>query len=172
MYKFTINNTEYEIRRWGERDSVSELTELLHRSYKRLADMGLNFLATHQDDIVTKRRLEKGESFVISNGEKLIAAVTLYKSSKSKCEWYNNAGVSYFGQFAVESEYQNCGIGSVMMKFLEVYAAKKGVKELSLDTSEQALHLIEYYKKRGYRFIQFHKWDEVNYRSVVMSKKL
>src|SRR5437870_1882276 len=118
--------------------------------------MGLYFLATHQGDKVTKRRLERGESFVIEHNERLIAAVSLYNSSKSKCDWYSNDGVSYFGQFVVEPAYQNTGIGSGVMKFLEGYAKENGVKELSLDTAEQALHLIEYYKKRGYRFIQYH----------------
>ena len=134
--------------------------------------MGLNFMATHQPDKVTKKRVEKGESFVIEHEGKLIAAVSLYKSHKSKCEWYNNEGVSYFGQFAVVPDFQNLVIGSVMMEFLESYAKEKRVKELSLDTSDKALHLLEYYKKRGYRFIQYHKWDEVNYRSIVLSKKL
>src|SRR6266567_1568138 len=131
MYKFTINNNEYEIRPWTENDSINELTELLHRSYKRLADMGLFFHATHQDDEVTKRRVNRGESFVIEHGGNLIAAISFYNSPGSdKCAWYNNESVSYFGQFAVEPALQNLGIGSEMMKFLEVYAKEKGVKEL------------------------------------------
>ena len=172
MHKFIINNIEYEIRLWSDKDSISELTELLHRSYKRLADMGLHFMASHQEDDVTKSRIERGKSFVIEHSGKLIACVSLYKSAKSKCEWYNNEGVSYFGQFAVEPGLQRLGIGSEIMKFLETYAKENGVRELSLDTAEGALHLIEYYKKRGYRFVGYHKWEEVNYRSMVMAKTL
>jgi len=174
LQKFKIDNKEFEIRKFDEKkDSVSELTELLHRSYKRLADMGLRFMATHQDDEITKRRLQKGESFVVEHDKKLIACITLYKSKgTNRCIWYNQEGVSYFGQFAVEPSYQQMGVGSKMMDFIESYAHEKQAKELSLDTSEEAQHLIEYYQKRGYRYIQHHKWDEVNYRSVVMSKKI
>jgi ribosomal protein S18 acetylase RimI-like enzyme len=135
--------------------------------------MGLRFMATHQDDEVTKKRLQNGESFVVEQNNKIIACITLYKSKgKNRCSWYNNEGVLYFGQFAVEPSFQQKGIGSKMMDFIEGYALKNEAKEISLDTSEEAKHLIEYYEKRAYRFIQYHKWDEVNYRSIVMSKKL
>ncbi len=174
MEVFTINDRQFELREFDAvRDSISELTGLLHRSYKTLADMGLKFMATHQGDEVTKKRIEKGDSFVIEHDGKLIACISLYKSKgRGKCSWYNNKGVAYFGQFAVEPDYQKLGIGSRMMEFIETYAKEKEMLEISLDTSEQALHLIEYYKKRGYRFVQYHKWEEVNYRSIVLSKRL
>jgi GNAT superfamily N-acetyltransferase len=173
IVKFTINNINYEIRKWQNTDSISELTELLHRSYRPLADMGLIFLATHQTDTQTKRRIEKGDCFVIENEGKLIATVSIYPNNKSnECLQYRKEGTAYFGQFAVESHLQKNGIGSRLMEFIEQYARDKGYTELALDTSEKALHLIEYYKKRGYRFVHFHQWDIVNYRSVVMSKSL
>lgn len=174
MEKFTVNDTDYEIRRFDESDdSVDEITDLLHRAYKRLADMGLKFVATHQDSDETRTRLIKGDGFVLYSGQKLTGTITLYKErKKNPCEWYRNEGVSYFGQFAVEPELQNNGIGSKLMEFIEHYAAQSGLIEIALDTSEKAQHLIDYYTKRGYRFVQYHQWDRVNYRSVVMSKNL
>lgn len=174
MEKLTVANSVYEIRKFDESfDSVDELTDLIHRAYKRLADMGLNFVATHQDSNETRSRLVKGDGFVLYSGQKLTGTITLYKErNKSQCQWYREEGVSYFGQFAVEPELQNNGIGSRLMEFIEDYAATSGLKEIALDTSEKAQHLIDYYSKRGYRFIQYLQWDRVNYRSVVMSKKL
>jgi ribosomal protein S18 acetylase RimI-like enzyme len=174
MNTFNINNKSFAIREFDvEKDSVEELTNLLHRAYKRLADMGLRFVATYQDDEQTKKRMKNGECFIIKDNNKIIATVMLYNSyNHYECEWYQNQGVAVFGQFAVEPSYQNIGIGSSMMSFLEERAKQNGADELALDTSEKAQHLIDYYKKRGYRFIQFHKWNVVNYRSVIMSKKL
>lgn len=174
MERFNVGNKDFQIRRFDEeKDSVTELTGLLHRAYKRLADMGLNFVATYQGDEETKKRISKGECFVTTLNDTVIGTVTLYKDRrKSSCKWYANDGVSYFGQFAVEPEYQNLGIGSRIMEFIEAYAKESGLRELALDTSEKAQHLIDYYDKRGYRFIQHHEWDRVNYRSVVMSKTL
>lgn len=161
--------------RFSENDSVDELTELLHASYKRLADMGLKFVATYQTPDYTKSFIKnKGECFIIKNEEgKMIATIMhVTEIGEGVPLWYQNDFVAHFGKFAVHPDYQNNGIGGFMMDFMEDYARSLGKTELALDTSEKALHLIEYYKKRGYRFIEFHQWDVTNYRSVVLSKNL
>jgi GNAT superfamily N-acetyltransferase len=164
---------------FSDNESIEELTNLLHASYKRLADMGLKFVATYQTTEYTKSFIKNGECFIIkdeTNGNKIISTVMYYHSvfheEEIDPEWYKNDFVAYFGKFAVHPDYQCKGIGSMMMDYLEEYAKSKGKTELALDTSEKALHLIEYYKKRGYRFIQHHNWEVTNYRSVIMSKKL
>ncbi len=80
--------------------------------------------------------------------------------------------MNVFGKFAVEPEYQCKGVGGMLMDYLEKYVKEKGIKELALDTAEQAQHLIDYYSKRGYKQIGYHQWSVTNYRSVVMSKIL
>ena len=48
-----------------------------------------------------------------------------------------------------------------------------GAAEIALDTAETAEELIRFYLKRGYRFIEHVTWtDVVNYRSVVLSKRV
>ncbi len=166
-----------EIKKFSNSDSIEELTSLLHASYKRLADMGLKFVATYQTAEYTKNFIKNGECFIIKNEEdKIIATVMYYNSPFMKeedtPEWYLKDDVAYFGKFAVHPDFQCHGIGGKMMDFVEQYAKSKGKTELALDTSEKALHLIKYYEKRGYRFIQHHQWDVTNYRSVIMSKSL
>jgi len=168
-----------KIINFSDNDSIEDLTNLLHVSYKRLADMGLKFVATYQTTEYTKSFIKNGECFIIkdeSSENKIIATVMYYNSvfheEEIDPEWYKNDFAAYFGKFAVHPDYQNQGIGGMIMDFLEDYAKSKGKTELALDTSEKALHLIEYYKKRDYRFIQYHQWDVTNYRSVIMSKRL
>ena len=79
---------------------------------------------------------------------------------------------AYIPLLEVLPEYQNKGIGSLMMDIIETRAKKEGAIEIALDTAEGAAHLIRYYKKRGYRFIEYVNWEVTNYRSVIMSKKL
>mgnify|MGYP001350260160 CR=1 FL=1 len=165
------------IVRFTEHDSIEELTSLLHLSYKRLADMGLKFVATYQTAEYTKNFIKNGVCFVSKNdNDKIIATVMYYNSTFHEEEidpaWYKNDFVAYFGKFAVHTDYQCQGIGGIMMDFVENYAKSKGKTELALDTSEKAVHLIKYYEKRGYRFIQNHQWSVTNYRSVIMSKTL
>lgn len=161
------------IRNWTSDDNVSELTKLLHRSYKSLADMGLRFLATHQDDTVTLDRITRGDCYLGCINDNVIATVTLYGPDQTRgTPWYDREDVAHFGQFGVEPELQRRGIGSLMMDHVETAAREKRIPELALDTSENAVHLIDYYERRGYRFIEFTQWSEVNYRSVIMSKTL
>jgi len=58
------------------------------------------------------------------------------------------------------------------MDHVESVAKQDGVTELALDTSEKAEHLIRYYTRRGYRFVEHTQWPDVNYRSVIMTKTL
>lgn len=168
-----MNNSRLQIRLINEDDSLDELTEFLHRSYKVLADLGLRFLATHQDTETTRGRIEKGECYVIKEGDKFIATICYYNSGAGlDAEWYKKPGVAVFSQFAVSPEHRKNGIGSMMMDFIERKAANDGAKELALDTSEKAEHLISYYIKRGYRFIEHKQWSVTNYRSVILSKNL
>jgi GNAT superfamily N-acetyltransferase len=162
-----------QIREWAAGDNVSELTELLHRAYKPLLDMGLRFVATWQDDSITLDRITKGKCFLATLDGRVVATVTLYDPQyTSGCPWYDRDDVAHFGQFAVEPTLQGRGIGNAMMDYVETLATKHSTAELALDTSELAHHLIDYYSRRGYRFIEHTQWPEVNYRSVIMSKTL
>lgn len=160
------------IRRFTKDDSISELTALLHRAYKQLADMGLYFVATYISDEEAKLLIDRGECFIAELNGKIIGSILLYAKGKNNPPLYLREDVSVFGKFAVEPEYQKSGIGDKLMKYIEDYVKSKGVKILALDTAEQAQHLIDYYSRRGYKFAGYHKWGMVNYRSVIMSKEL
>lgn len=154
-------------------DPISEITALLHRAYRPLADMGLRFLATYQDDDTTRERLFDGMGFVALLDDVIVGTVSSYPAGKfEECAWYRRTGVWCFGQFAVEPDLQKSGLGSAMLRFVEDMSRKEGGLELALDTSEQATHLIDYYTRRGFRFVEYVKWPSTNYRSVVLSKNL
>ncbi len=174
MNTFTINNIKYTIRPFIESsDSAEELTELLHRAYKRLADMGLNFIATFQSVEYTRSYFRKGQCFVLTSGEKIEGTI-FYQTVMwdDAPEIYKDQDSVLVGKFAVEPSLQKLGLGEKLMDFVECYAVKNGKKRVVLDTSEKALHLIEYYTRRRYKFIENWQWPDVNYRSVIMSKEL
>ena len=160
------------IRPFSQNDSISELTSLLHRAYKRLADMGLYFVATYISEEDMQSFIDRGECFVAVSGEKIIGTILLYPMDKNTPEIYQRDDLQVFGKFAVEPECQCKGIGGMLMDFIEKYVKEKGIKELALDTAEQAWHLIKYYSKRGYKQVGYYKWRTTNYRSVVMTKRL
>jgi GNAT superfamily N-acetyltransferase len=164
---------ELIIREFDEKDSVEELTELLHRAYKKLAVMGLKFVATYLTPESTKKQLEKGTCFVAEMNNKIVGTIFYYhKMFKDAPPFYKKETVGLFGKFAVEPELQEKGIGKRLLVHTENYARSDGKKELALDTSEKAHHLIDYYKKNGYKFVHYWQWDVTNYRSVIMAKTL
>lgn len=161
------------IRPIQETDSFEEMTELLHRAYRVLADRGLRFVATYQDALVTRRRAMRGLCFIAEKDGKPVGTITYYSpTGQEGVDWYQRSDVAHFGQFAVEPGMQGLGIGSALIRLAEEIAVQRGMTELALDTSEQAVHLIAYYQRRGYRLIGYYQWDVTNYRSVILSKRL
>jgi len=171
--RITISPDDVLIRRFEEFDSIETLTELLHRGYKQLADMGLRYLATHQDSDMTHKRIEHADCFVAVHKGNIVGTVTVnMPEATGGSPWLDREDVAHFQQFAVDPAYQGQGIGTRLVACIEDHARRNGVCELALDTAETAVHLIEWYKRLGYRFIEYADWEVTNYRSVVLSKTI
>jgi GNAT superfamily N-acetyltransferase len=163
------------IRRFNSSDSISELTLLIRRAYKQLADMGFNYTGSYQDDEITRQRISRGECYVLVEGGALIGSIMLYPPNEQPWpaqQWYAYPGVASCGQFAVEPRLQRSGRGAKLMDFVENRAAEIGAVELALDTSEGADHLIRFYTDRGYRFVEYIQHEGKTYRSMILSKAL
>ncbi len=166
-------------------DSFEEITALLHRAYGELAQMGFRYMATHQGPEITRERCESGQCLIVrapppgpllvsenQEGE-LIGTITFYDASRTRgCEWYDRPEVSSFGQFAVEPTLQRSGIGARLICEVEELARISRSGEIALDTAEGATHLIDLYKRRGYREVGIADWNETNYKSMILSKSL
>lgn len=161
------------VREVGPSDSIGELTRLLHRAYAPLARRGLRYLATHQDEDTTRRRIAGGYCIVAVLDSRLVGTVTLQpKEAPGPCAWYMRAGVAWCEQLAVEPSLHNRGIGTLLMELVEERALHTGAEEVALDTAEQAGVLIAWYQRLGYRLVGTADWEITNYRSVVLSKRL
>ena len=161
------------IRRLRASDSISDLTSLLHRSYSELADMGLKYVATHQDDDVTQSRVSSGRCFVAEVDGVIVGTITFHPPSQAgHAPWLDRTDVAHFGQLAVDPQYQKRGIGQRLISTAESQAVVDKAYEIALDTAEPARHLIDWYARLGYRIVETMRWDVTNYTSVIMSKKL
>ena len=65
------------IRPLAARDSLKDLTALLHRAYAPLAEQGLNFTAAKQTAATTRKRAAEGQCFVAVAGHELVGTVTV-----------------------------------------------------------------------------------------------
>lgn len=164
---------DFTVRHLRPDDSLEELTGLLHRAYRQLAEMGLKYLATHQDVETTRRRCSGGVCFVAEHEGRIIGTITYNPPGSDKgSPFMRQPGVGHVQQMGVEPELQGHGVATALMKHAEEYAREQGAVELSLDTAVPAAHLIAWYERLGYRFIEYVEWEVTNYRSVVMSKLL
>lgn len=159
------------IRQLKNEDSIVELTGLLNRAYASLAEMGFRYVATWQDEVITRRRVSRGECLVAELDGRLVGTLLLEYPAKG-AEYYEREGVAKFQQFGLEPEYQGMGIGRRLLEIAEQRAHDRGATELALDTAEGAEHLIRMYERWGYHWVGEADWEVTNYRSVIMSKEL
>ena len=162
-----------QIRLFRKEDDVEVLKSLLNSAYKPLADRGFRFLGSYQDVPKTIERIESGECYVAVLDNVIIGTILYRSPEKAQGNFWNEQPfVATFGQFAVDKDFQRAGVGGALIELAEQLARRDGAKELSLDTAEGAIDLIEYYTKRGYRFVGYCQWDITNYRSILLSKKI
>lgn len=70
----------------------------------------------------------------------------------------------------VHPKYQRKGIGSALLKYVEEEAHKMKLKRLQLFTHEKAFWAINFYKKHGYRIINY--IQRIAWKDVLMEKTL
>ncbi|WP_245411068.1 GNAT family N-acetyltransferase [Microvirga flavescens] len=161
------------IRRLAATDSIDDLTSLLHRAYAGLAAMGFNYTAVDQSADVTLARIADGLCFVAEMDSTIVGTIMYYPSgTKGGCPWYDRPNIAKIGQFGVEPSCQGTGVGALLLQRAEAEAALAGADEIALDTAEEAHHLVSWYGRCGYRFIEHAQWDGKVYRSVILSKPL
>jgi GNAT superfamily N-acetyltransferase len=162
------------IRPLGPDDDVEALTDLLHRAYAVLGARGWNYTAVDQTPEVTRKRMADGVCLVAVDAAGRMVGTALFKAPGGQLgsPWLCRPEVAHVGQFGVEPALQKRGIGARLMSAVEDMARAAGAHELALDTAEPALHLIDLYGRRGYRFIEYAQWKGKRYRSVIMSKTL
>ncbi|MFN0132451.1 MAG: GNAT family N-acetyltransferase [Phycisphaerales bacterium] len=170
------------IRRLTPADSMEELTSLLHRAYRSQVEMGLQPLAGRQDVETTRKRASNGECYVAvmrearpgaTTHERLVGTILFHEVEDAKGPpWFQNKHVDSFSQFAVDPETQGRGIGQMLLDTVERRAVECGAREMGLSMAEPDKKLMEFYLRRGYRFVEHWQWPYTNYRSAILSKVL
>ena len=146
---------------------------MLKVSPKVYSKLGFKYWASHQSSDITAKRISEGECYVAVQNDVIIATILLKPPCNSSGHpHYDRGDVASIHQFAVEPDLQKSGVGSRLLEFVESRAIKLGANELACDTAEGASHLIDMYKRRGYRKVGKASWDGTNYDSFILSKLL
>jgi GNAT superfamily N-acetyltransferase len=159
------------IRLLNTSDSIADLTALLHSAYSGLQKLGFNYTAVDQSEEVTRQRIAGGECYLAFDDGRLVGTILFRRQSRG-CAWYDLPHVAAVHQFGVLPQAQRQGIGLQLMRLSEKRALETGAGELALDTSEGATHLVDWYKRLGYRRVAIEQWRGKTYRSLILSKQL
>lgn len=173
-----LSTPQAVVRLLRESDPIPEITKLLHRAYAKQVAMGLMPLAGRQDDATTYRRVHSGECYIATlpgpnGGERIVGTILFHEVEDAKGPpWFSNPHVDSFSQFAVDPDIQGQGLGGLMLDKVESRARECGALEIACSMAEPDTALMQWYFKRGYRFIEHWQWPYTNYRSAILSKKL
>lgn len=177
-----VESPAVRVRLLQPSDSISELTGLLHRAYRKQVDMGLRPLAGRQDDETTARRCTSGEAYVAAvdreprvpgNPDRLVGVILFHEVEDAQGPpWFRRKEVDWFSQFGVDPDMQGHGIGRLLLERVERRALECGSTELACSMAEPDADLLNFYLRRGFRFIEHWQWPYTNYRSVILSKTL
>jgi len=140
---------------------------LVNAAYKELAEMGLNYTATYQDEAVTRDRIKKGRAFVFEvDGQ--IAGTVLFSAKN----YFTANKTAYVSQLAVRPDIKRTGLGSLLMNHCEELARTEGFAGIQLDTAKSARHLVEWYLRRGYQIVGETHWEGKTYDSWIFEKQI
>lgn len=153
--------------RLAQLKDVPALRKLLNSAYKKLADMGLNFNASFQDEELTADGILEGRTFVLELNGKLIGTMKLRDRNV-----LDGRPCLYVGRFAVDPELQGQGLGLYLLKLAEKLAEREGCGCVQLDTAKPALHLIKFYQDYGFKIMKPTYFEGKTYCSWVMEKSL
>jgi GNAT superfamily N-acetyltransferase len=155
------------------RDSLDELTGILHRSFARLGAMGLNCTCVDQSCRTTLERVARGECYVALCDDHMVGTMTLYgPDMDASCELYRREDVASVHQLGVDPAYQGRGIGKSLLALAEGWAAIRGYAIVALDTPFPASHLISFYEGRGFQRADSIRFDGKHYVSAILSKEV
>lgn len=157
---------DFTVRLAEERD-VAAVHRLVRAAYQELADMGLNFTGTYQDEATTRARMEGVDVFLVCEGDRVVATVSLGLDDSTR-----EPPALYVTQLAVLPTLKRRGIGRALLRLASEKARERNIPCLRLDTAIPATHLVDLYKSEGYVVIDEVQWERKTYRSCIMEKRL
>lgn len=161
-----MDTTSIQFRLATDAD-VPELRRLVNSAYQQLADLGLNFTGTYQDEKITRERMQNNDVYLAFAKDELIGTISL------EVETHKGVlPVLYLTQLAVAPKCKRQGLGRTLLRLAEEKAREKGICRLQLDTAAPATHLVKLYLSQGFEIIEEIQWRGKTYRSYIMEKYL
>lgn len=128
----------------------------------------------YPDREILREDIEKNQLF-LGMADEDIASVYVLNSECDKeyenGEWqYPSASFCVIHRLCVNPKFQNKGVGTITMRYIEAEAKQKGFETVRLDAFTQNPYALRMYDKLGYLKVGFADWRKG--RFFLMEKKL
>lgn len=157
-------------------DDTPQLTGLLHRAYAELGAAGLNFTAVDQDDATTLRRASGGRSWIATDDDVIVAAMTISWPPEATLQALTPEASTHdrawLNQLAVDPTRRRAGYASALRDVGFAWCRARGATSIGLDTALPATHLVDLYTRWGFRTVDTVQWPGKTYESVIMTRPL
>ncbi|OHB61006.1 MAG: hypothetical protein A2167_01175 [Planctomycetes bacterium RBG_13_46_10] len=160
------------VRPLNGNDSITEITDLLHRAFAKGSYQPFNYPAAQQNNETTAEQIKRGRGCVAVIDERIVGVGIVWPPAGPATRWgYPRRRVAHLRQLAVEPDFQSLGIGTIILNACECAAMETGANELS-GSAPIGSQQVSFYKRRGYRLLRYVSWSNTDYDSVIFTKPL
>lgn len=110
--------------------------------------------AVYPNEEVVERDVNYGSQYILEDGERCLAAVTLNEEQDPayrNVQWSGGEPVLVIHRLCVDPAYQGTGLGKRLMDFSEGWAIRNAYASIRLDAYTGNPSAVKLYEHRGYR---------------------
>ena len=152
----------FEVRHATEKDipDIIRITREAFLKYCELSKVSQNIEALNETVEDIKRDIETKEVYVAFIDDVPVGSV--------RVEIFED-NHAYLSRFGVREDYQNNGIGKILMNVVDTSMRQKGVKQIELHTASSFCSLVRFYYGRGF-YIEEVKTDRGYLRAKLVKQ--
>jgi GNAT superfamily N-acetyltransferase len=160
------------IRPWNTDDSVDTLTQILHRAFAQGPGQPYPYPVARQDAQATREQIRQGKCWIAEIDGRLVGVGIVWPPTA--CSWRalcNARNGAHLRQLAVEPQFQGMGIGGRLLEACELGALAMNAPTL-WGSSPVGARQLSLYRRHGYRIVEYKRWPNTDYESVIFAKRL
>ena len=162
------------VRPLDSKDSVHELTDLLHLTFQLDEQQPYDYPMANQSEETTRLHVNRGDCWIADIEGRITGVGLVWPPEKNVRRrwyrrWYRPRQTAYLRILAVHPDFQRMGIGTMLLDHCEQSAVKMNTWELA-GSSPVGSRQLSLYKRRGYRIFRYISFSDTNYHSVFFAK--
>jgi histone acetyltransferase (RNA polymerase elongator complex component) len=141
------DNIQFQIAEVKNAQSITDLVNSVYRGENSKKGW------TTEADFLSGIRITEVKVKEIIEGKNDVIILALFEGSIVGCVHLENTGsYSYLGMLSVDVNFQDKGIGKILINECERYTKEVfGLNEIKMKVISRRMELIEYYNRRGYK---------------------